>query len=189
MTAEGPSFVAAHGVAKTYATRSGPIQAVAQATFTARSGEFVSLLGPSGCGKSTLLMMMAGLEPPSAGDLTLAGLPVTGPRRDTGIIFQDATLLPWKSALDNVLFPIRILKLRRDDYLGRAHELLLRVGLGGFEHKRRTNCRAACASASRSAVRWSTTRNSSDGRAVQRARCDHARPDERRARRSARALP
>jgi NitT/TauT family transport system ATP-binding protein len=136
MTAEAASFVAARGVAKTYATRSGPVHAVAQASFTAKSGEFISLLGPSGCGKSTLLMMMAGLETPSAGELTLAGAPVTGPRRDTGVIFQDATLLPWKSTLDNVLFPIEILKLSRKDYRDRAQELLLRVGLGGFENKR-----------------------------------------------------
>ncbi|MEO5699954.1 MAG: ABC transporter ATP-binding protein [Casimicrobiaceae bacterium] len=133
---EAPAFVAARGVAKTYATRSGPVHAVARASFTARSGEFVSLLGPSGCGKSTLLMMMAGLEIPSAGDLTLAGDPVTGPRRDTGIIFQDPTLLPWKTTLENVLFPIDILKLQRRDYQERAQELLVRVGLEGFESKR-----------------------------------------------------
>ncbi len=130
------NFVAARDVAKSYSTRSGPVHAVAHTTFAAKSGEFISLLGPSGCGKSTLLMMLAGLEMPSAGELVLAGAPVTGPRRDTGVIFQDATLLPWKSTLENVLFPIEILKLARANFTERAHELLQRVGLGGFEHKR-----------------------------------------------------
>ena len=136
MTAAGGSFVAARGVAKTYTTRTGPVHAVAGASFTANSGDFISLLGPSGCGKSTLLMMLAGLEAPNAGELVLAGASVTGPRRDTGIIFQDPTLLPWKTTLENVLFPIEILKLPRKDYDDRARELLLRVGLGGFEHKK-----------------------------------------------------
>jgi NitT/TauT family transport system ATP-binding protein len=129
-------FIAASGVAKTYPTRDGPVHAVAETSFTVSSGEFVSLLGPSGCGKSTLLMMLAGLETASAGSLVLAGEALAGPRRDTGVIFQDATLLPWKTALENVLFPVEILKLPRVEYLERAHELLNRVGLKGFEHKK-----------------------------------------------------
>lgn len=130
------AYIAATGVGKTYATRSGPLHAVADATFEAAEGQFISLLGPSGCGKSTLLMMLAGLESPSLGSLRLAGDPVSGPRRDTGIIFQDATLLPWRSVLENVMFPIEILKLPREEHLSRAHELLARVGLSGFEDKR-----------------------------------------------------
>ncbi|WP_340138258.1 ATP-binding cassette domain-containing protein, partial [Stenotrophomonas maltophilia] len=74
------------------------------------------MLGPSGCGKSTLLMMIAGLEKPTAGTISLLGSPVVNPRRDIGIIFQDATLLPWKSTLENVLFPIQILKLPMEKY-------------------------------------------------------------------------
>ena len=130
------AYIAATGVGKTSATRSGPLRAVADATFEADEGQFISLLGPSGCGKSTLLMMLAGLEAPSAGGLQMAGQAVAGPRRDTGIIFQDATLLPWRSVLDNVMFPIEILKLPREAHLARAHELLARVGLTGFEEKR-----------------------------------------------------
>lgn len=131
----GP-FIAALEVSKTYTTRSGPVHAVQGASFTAEKGQFISLLGPSGCGKSTLLMMLAGLEPATSGKLVLAGQAVTGPRRDTGVIFQDATLLPWKSLLDNILFPIEILKLPKSEYIDRARELLQRVGLTGFEDKR-----------------------------------------------------
>ncbi len=134
MTAD--AFIALDSVGKTYHTRTGPVHAVAHAGFTVRRGEFVSLLGPSGCGKSTLLMMVAGLETPSSGALRFNGEPITGPRSDNGIIFQDATLLPWKSVLDNVLFPIDILKRSRAEFEPRARELIARVGLRGFESKK-----------------------------------------------------
>lgn len=133
--AETP-LVAVKGVGKTYFTGQTTVPAVASATLDIARGEFVSLLGPSGCGKSTLLMMIAGLEKPTSGAIDLLGSPVLAPRRDIGIIFQDATLLPWKSALENVLFPIRILKLPLETYRQRAHELLAMVGLSGFEHKK-----------------------------------------------------
>ena len=80
---------------------------MAPTSFTVKAGEFVALLGPSGCGKSTLLMMIAGLDAPSRGTVAVAGRALTQPRAETGIMFQDPTLLPWKSALDNVLFPFR----------------------------------------------------------------------------------
>jgi NitT/TauT family transport system ATP-binding protein len=134
-TATGP-LVAVDGVAKTYFGRQGAVEAVASASLAVGRGEFVSLLGPSGCGKSTLLMMIAGLEQPTDGRIELDGAPVTGPRRDIGIIFQDATLLPWKTTLENVLFPVRILKLPLQTYRQRAIDLLDMVGLGGFEHKK-----------------------------------------------------
>ena len=136
MTAGNGGFIASLRAGKTYETRTGAVHAVADANFTADEGQFISLLGPSGCGKSTLLMMLAGLETPSSGELRLAGASVVGPRRDTGVIFQDATLLPWRSVLDNVLFPIEILKLPMAQHRDRAMELLQRVGLDGFESKR-----------------------------------------------------
>ncbi len=124
------------GVDKTYGSRQGQVHAVAGANLDIARGEFISLLGPSGCGKSTLLMMLAGLEAPTKGTIELDGRLVTQPRRDVGIIFQDATLLPWKSALENVLFPVRILKLPVAQYRERARELLAMTGLSGFaDHK------------------------------------------------------
>src|ERR1700761_7537119 len=86
-------------VRKTYVTRQASVQAVASASINVARGEFVSLLGPSGCGKSTLLMMIAGLERPTSGSILLGDQEVKRPRREIGVIFQDATLLPWKSAL------------------------------------------------------------------------------------------
>lgn len=129
-------LVSVSGAQKTYFTRHAPVQAVASASVNVTRGEFVSLLGPSGCGKSTLLMMIAGLEQPTGGSILLGGTEVKKPRRDIGIIFQDATLLPWKSALENVLFPVRILKLPIEPYRQRAKELLAMVGLSDFENKK-----------------------------------------------------
>ncbi|MCZ0733255.1 ABC transporter ATP-binding protein [Phreatobacter sp. AB_2022a] len=129
-------LVSVRGVRKTYFARQSPVHAVASASVDVARGEFVSLLGPSGCGKSTLLMMIAGLEKPTAGSIRLLGSDVVAPRRDIGIIFQDATLLPWKTTLENVLFPIHILKLPVAKYRDRARELLAMVGLTGFEHKK-----------------------------------------------------
>ena len=114
------------------------VEAVAPTSFTVKSGEFVSLLGPSGCGKSTLLMMVAGLDRPSEGTLAVAGKPMTAPRAESGIMFQDPTLLPWKSALENVLFPYRAMNRPVAPHIERARALLDEVGLAGFHnHKPR----------------------------------------------------
>src|SRR5277367_6335374 len=110
VTAAAEPLVSVTNVQKTYFTRQAPVQAVASASVDVARGEFVSLLGPSGCGKSTLLMMIAGLDAPSQGTVSVAGRAMVAPRPETGIMFQDATLLPWKSALENVLFPFRAMK-------------------------------------------------------------------------------
>jgi NitT/TauT family transport system ATP-binding protein len=124
------------GVSKIYPTKPAPLTAVAAATFQLGNGEFLAVLGPSGCGKSTLLMMAAGLEPPTAGTVTVQGERLAAPRSQTGIMFQDATLLPWLSVLDNVLFPATIRRLQRASIEPRARELLATMGLAGFESRR-----------------------------------------------------
>jgi NitT/TauT family transport system ATP-binding protein len=129
-------MISLRGVRKTYASPAGPVEAVAGVSLDIAEGEFVSILGPSGCGKSTLLMMLAGLEPITAGRIAIRGEPMVGPRRDVGLVFQDATLLPWLSALDNVLFPIKMMRLPREEYEAKAADLLRSVGLGSFLTKR-----------------------------------------------------
>jgi NitT/TauT family transport system ATP-binding protein len=124
-------------VSKVY--RSGTaaaVEAVSSVSFAVRRGQFVAVLGPSGCGKSTLLMMAGGLEAVTTGRIAVGGEAISGPRTSIGIMFQDATLLPWKSALDNVLFPIRVLKRPIEPYREVARRLLERVGLDGFMHKK-----------------------------------------------------
>jgi len=130
------TYVVVDGVRKVYNAGASALEAVSSVSFAARAGEFVSILGPSGCGKSTLLMMVAGLEPLTAGRIDVAGQPITGPRAVIGVIFQDPVLLPWKSVLDNVLFPIHILQRPVREYTERARQLLDMVGLSEFSAKR-----------------------------------------------------
>ena len=96
------------------------------------AGDFVALLGPSGCGKSTLLRLIAGLDTPDTGRLIWdkGAPPAPG---DIGFVFQDATLLPWASAEDNVWLPLRLRGVSRDAALPDIHAALARVGLTGFE--------------------------------------------------------
>jgi NitT/TauT family transport system ATP-binding protein len=97
-------------------------------------GAFLAIVGPSGCGKSTLLRILAGLLPASEGEVALGGLPVTGPRRDIGVVFQTPVLFPWRSVLDNALLPVDVQRLGRERMRDAAMALLKLVGLEGFEH-------------------------------------------------------
>jgi NitT/TauT family transport system ATP-binding protein len=110
----------------------GKLEAIRNVSLEIADGEFVSLLGPSGCGKSTLLMMIAGLTAPTSGEIILAGTPVVGPRRDVGVVFQSPVLLPWRTVIDNVLFPIELLRLPREKHRARAMELLRMTKLDEF---------------------------------------------------------
>jgi NitT/TauT family transport system ATP-binding protein len=120
------------GVSKNYG---GQVVALESVDLTLREGEFHSVIGSSGCGKSTLLKIMAGLTPPSRGRVMLAGTPVLGARPDIGMMFQQATLFPWRTTLQNILLPIEVREGRAaaEAASGRATELLELVGLKGFE--------------------------------------------------------
>lgn len=117
----------------TYSTASGPVQALADITLGIPRGHFVSIVGPSGCGKSSLLMLTAGLRDCTEGQVLINAVPVSGPQAETGIVFQNDTLLDWRSALGNVLLQVELRRLPKDRYQRRALELLSSVGLGGFE--------------------------------------------------------
>ncbi len=127
------------GVSKFFETRERgglghPVRTVALDRVDAviGAGEFISLLGPSGCGKTTLLRMAAGLMQPDEGSIKIQNKVVVAPRRDACLVFQNFGLLPWRSALGNVEFPLELdgigEALRRD----RARELLDLVGLQRF---------------------------------------------------------
>lgn len=128
------SRLSIEGLGVTYASARGRLPAVNNLSLSVADGEFVAVLGPSGCGKSTLLNIASGLLAPSRGKVQIQGRPVTGPRRDVGIVFQQPTLLPWKTVLQNVLVPVAAMGLSTADSLARAHELLRLVRLEGFEH-------------------------------------------------------
>lgn len=111
------------GVGKTYG---GTMPAVADVSLSIRQGSFVSLVGPSGCGKSTLLRLIAGLLEPTEGTIRWDG----GARpHDLGFVFQDATLLPWASAFNNVYLPLKLKGVSRDEATDKIHDALVRVGL------------------------------------------------------------
>ena len=99
-------------------------------------GQFVALVGPSGCGKSTLLSLVAGLRRPSQGTVLCDGDPVTAPMpRKVGMIFQEANLLPWLTAIDNVAFPLKLRHVPKAERRAAAARMLALTGLQGFEGK------------------------------------------------------
>jgi NitT/TauT family transport system ATP-binding protein len=116
------------------------VLALKDASMTLARGEFVAVVGPSGCGKSSLMKLITGLLPTSSGTLTVAGGKVSGPLKIVGMAFQNPTMLPWRTTLDNVMLPLEIvqphrsrLSRERGVYEARARELLRTVGLAGFE--------------------------------------------------------
>ncbi len=123
------------GVSKTYRTRDGEVPSLRPIDFTVSDGEFVVIVGPSGCGKTTLLKMIAGLLPPSDGEIRVEGHTITKPHGGVGIVFQTAMLLPWRSVFRNVMMPVEVKGLPKAQYEERAHALLKMVGLEGFEKK------------------------------------------------------
>jgi NitT/TauT family transport system ATP-binding protein len=112
------------------------VQAVAEVTGTVPAGQFISIVGPSGCGKSTLLAIVAGLESASSGTVSVGGTPVAGPRRDIGLVFQEESTLPWRSALRNVTFGMEVAGVPRAERQRRAAEMLQMVGLDEFAGER-----------------------------------------------------
>src|SRR6476620_7395459 len=133
--AAGTPGITLSGVSKTYRSRDGDVPSLRPLDFHINAGEFFVVVGPSGCGKSTLLKMISGLLAPSTGEIFVEGEQVTKPHGNVGIVFQNALLLPWRNILANVMLPIDMKRLPRDEYLPRAKALLKLVGLEGFEKK------------------------------------------------------
>jgi NitT/TauT family transport system ATP-binding protein len=132
---EKTAIIELSGVSKTYRTRDGDVPSLRPIDFSISEGEFLAVVGPSGCGKSTLLKMIAGLLPPSAGEIRIQGSKVLKPNRNVGVVFQNALLLPWRTVLGNVMLPIDMKKLPKREYADRALRLLKTTGLEGFERK------------------------------------------------------
>jgi NitT/TauT family transport system ATP-binding protein len=122
-------------VSQTFTGKAGDVTALRHVDLAVDQGEFVAVIGRSGCGKSTLLRLIAGLLAPTAGRIEVDGTPVTGPRRDVALMFQQPALLPWRSVLDNVMLPAEIFGWPRRERRHQARELLEKVGLAGFEKR------------------------------------------------------
>jgi NitT/TauT family transport system ATP-binding protein len=133
---EPPPVLSVKHLAKSIGNGAAALEIIADIDFTVRECEFVSMVGPSGCGKTTLLMCLAGLAPTSGGSIDFLGAPLAGPAPGISIVFQDysRSLLPWKSNLDNVVFGMRrVADTSRREKRDRARELLVNLGLEGFE--------------------------------------------------------
>lgn len=112
----------------------GRLVAIDTVSFDLQTGSLVSLLGPSGCGKTTFLKIVAGLIEATSGTIEINGIAVTGPQSDFGVAFQQANLMPWRTVLKNVLFPMEIRGESGRAARDRALELLSLVGLDDFEN-------------------------------------------------------
>jgi len=123
----------AEGLSVFFTGPSGEIQALENVSLTVTPGEFLCIVGPSGCGKSTLLRLLAGLLRPSHGAVWLNEEPLTRPRRQIGIVFQKANLMPWRTVRQNVALPLEIAGLDPEETRRRAEALIALVGLSGFE--------------------------------------------------------
>jgi len=128
------------GLAKKFATRTGQFAALGEISFSALAGEFVAFVGASGCGKSTLLRIIAGLEQPSSGEVFIDGRPVTRPGRDRAMVFQDYSLYPWLTVLENICFSRRLSVNRKGQSpsaaAGAVQRSLLLLELMGLERVR-----------------------------------------------------
>jgi NitT/TauT family transport system ATP-binding protein len=122
-------------VSCTFVSRGAPGQrytAVRDVTLTVGDGEFVSVVGPTGCGKSTLLNVAAGLLAPSSGRIEVFGQALAGINTRAGYMFQGESLMPWRTALQNVRAGLEFRGLALDEATAQAEDWLRRVGLGGF---------------------------------------------------------
>ena len=131
------SAITVSRVSKRFRIGKAEITALSDVTLSMESGSFTALIGPSGCGKSTLLRLIADVLEPSGGSITISGTPPAAARKQhrLGFVFQDATLLPWRSVLDNIRLPIEIAGTPPPNAQS-PQELIDLVGLRGFEHAR-----------------------------------------------------
>jgi NitT/TauT family transport system ATP-binding protein len=138
----GPALVELRGVKLAYGLGREATLAVDGLDMRIGKGEFVAVVGPSGCGKSTLMKLVTGLLPPTSGEIVVHGQTVTKPVKGVGMAFQNPTLMPWRTTMDNVLLPMEVVephkrrfRRHRAEYEERAMKLLRTVGLADFAQK------------------------------------------------------
>lgn len=118
----------------TFPNGNGGLEVLKNIQFTAQPREFICIVGPSGSGKTTLLRILGGLVEPSKGEVHFGGEKLAHPRRRIGFVFQEANLMPWRTAIENIILPLELEGIRLDEAQKRAYELIELMGLEGFEH-------------------------------------------------------
>jgi NitT/TauT family transport system ATP-binding protein len=132
-TDAAPAAIEVADLAHVYDGRDGKVPALEDISLTVGAGRFTVIVGPSGCGKTSLLMMMAGLRRQTTGTILCAGRTILDPDPDrVGVVFQEASLFPWLTALDNIEFPLALRRAPKEERRHRATEMLNLVGLQGF---------------------------------------------------------
>ncbi len=117
------------GLSKRY----GDLVALKNVSFDVKDGEFICIIGPSGCGKTTLLRIVAGLTPPTSGCVIVDGEEICGPSRDRGFVFQEYTLLPWRTARENIELGLELQGMAKAERFKLVQKYIDLVGLKGFE--------------------------------------------------------
>lgn len=136
-----PAFVSLQHVSLSYGAKD-PVLAIDDLVLSFSHGEFAAVVGPSGCGKSSLMKLVTGLRSPDQGIVEVGGKEIDGPLKIAGMAFQNPSLLPWRSVLDNVMLPFEVVdehrhkvRSQQEHYRNKARELLNAVGLEGVEHR------------------------------------------------------
>ena len=128
------NVIVTENVSKIYLTEKEPVHAIEDFSMEVKEGDFVAIVGPSGCGKTTLLWGLTGLHSFTSGKALILGRKVDKPRREVGIIFQQSNLLPWRTLIQNIYFPLEIMKENLNGYKERIRDLIVSVDLTGFEN-------------------------------------------------------
>ena len=121
-------------VSRTFISKENTVSALDNVNLEVKDEEFICILGPSGCGKTTLLRIIAGLDKPTAGEVLLDGVIVDKPGQDRGMVFQDYSLFPWRTVIDNIVFGLEVLGVDKSERYGSAREYLELLGLEKFEN-------------------------------------------------------
>ena len=129
------NFIEVTELKKVFGNGKDEVHAFGPATININAGEFVSILGPSGCGKSTLMLMVAGLLDSTSGKVEFESKLVNGPKTDIGIMFQDNTLVPWRTVKGNIELQLELRGLNLKDYQDQIYNILKSVNLEDFAER------------------------------------------------------
>ncbi len=127
------SILIVRNLSEVFPNGNGGLHALEQISFSVQEQQFLCVIGPSGSGKSTLLRILAGLLPPTRGEVLFKGERLDGPRSGVGFVFQKANLMPWRTVQENILLPLELKGVSRAQAAAKAQEMVELVGLQGFE--------------------------------------------------------